>query len=343
MNIHIIQTGGTIGSERRRDGVLSARRDGRAGLGDIRPENAGDGGNGISGGVPILPEGCGDFRFSYSRPFEILSENMNPDFWTGLIGHIRSLDFARIGALFITHGTDTLAFTSNLLALLLYGIDPPVFLISSDRPRADARANGTAHFDAALRAARDGIGPGVYVPYRNADGRMHLHAGERLLQPADFSDDFTSVSHPAVNDPSRVTAMIREARGREEGDARPLLYAIRAISARIAAIRPYPGIRYDAYDLANTDAILHGAYHSFTASDTDIPPYSLTAFARRAHEKKIEVCFAPILTRPEKTYESTQNLLRSGLIRPLYDMSFEMAYAYLSLRSDRPPDAVDEG
>jgi L-asparaginase len=333
-----------------------------------------------------------DLRFSFSRPFQLFSENMNPVFWNRLIEHLRSLDFEAFDALFITHGTDTLAYTSNLLALLFWGIDTPVFLISSDKPLSHERANGIENLREAIRTVKTGCPAGVYVPYRNADGIMHVHRGERLLQPADFSDDFTSVTHPSVNDLSRIVSQLRP------NAASPLLYTVQELKTRVTAIRPYPGLRYDIFDLSNTDVILHGSYHSFTASDINgsaptadmdgsaipyeslrtaadrvspsltvisdmdgsAPPYeslrtaadkvspsltapsdmdgsapelahySLKGFARKAHKQKIDVCFAPILSQPERIYASTRDLLDSGLIRPLYDMSFEMAYAFVS-------------
>jgi L-asparaginase len=300
MKIHVIYTGGTIGSAANSEGALAAD----------------------TGGF-IFPDRDGSVSFSASHPFHILSENMNPDYRNRLVAHIRSLKLSELDALFITHGTDTLAYTANLLALLLYGIRTPVFLISSDRPLRDGRANGSANIDRALDMLRDGTEPGVYVPYRSTDGVMRVHRGERLLPATDFSDDFTAIGAPEVNDLSAIA--------RELGRTSPLLYTAGELSARITAIRPYPGLRYDAFDLANTDAVLHGTYHSYTASDTEDGPYSLKSFAQKARASGIRVYLAPMLAKPEREYASTRNLLHSADIIPLYNMSFEMAFAYLTI------------
>ncbi|MDR2157369.1 MAG: asparaginase domain-containing protein [Clostridiales Family XIII bacterium] len=320
MKIHIIYTGGTIGSAMGRDGALAVS-DAQSAMDDDFP--AASGRENATRGDAII--------FSVSRPLRILSENMDAACWNLLIDHIRSLHPTDADALFVTHGTDNLAYTANLLALLLHGLTLPVFLISSDRPLRDKRANGRANFDEAVRMTRIGASPGVYVPYRNTDGVMRVHRGERLLQAGDFSDGFSSVTDPGVNNLTRIARMIREDADKPLPNAeKPLLYALNAITTRVASIRPYPDIRYDLFDPTRTDVILHGTYHSFTAAE------SLIGFAKRARENNIDVCLAPMLSRSEKMYESTKRILDSGLVRPLYDMSFEMAYAYLLIRPSVP-------
>ena len=60
----------------------------------------------------------------------ILSENMTLDTWNLIIKTLKSVDFSRYDGMIILHGTDTLAYTSSLMSILLGGIGIPVFMVS---------------------------------------------------------------------------------------------------------------------------------------------------------------------------------------------------------------------
>jgi L-asparaginase len=307
VNIHIIYTGGTIGSERGADGAI-----------------------GISDHPPASLISYPGVNFTHSSPYRILSETITPAHWDKLLGHIHSIT-ENPDAILITHGTDTLAYTAAFLALAcrgVQGVNVPVFMISSDRPLSDPGANGIAHMEAAVAAARAGAAPGVYIPYRNpGTGETVMHRGERIMQAGDFSDAFYSIpGHGYGNgngnghgngNGSGVLQPDTGARTRQQ--TCPLV-----LSAKILQIRPYPGIDYSAYDLSGVCAVLHGTYHSHTA-DAD----AVIAFAKKAADTGKKVYFAPISSVPEKRYATSEKLIGSGLVIPLYDMTFESAYALL--------------
>ena len=335
MRIHVILTGGTIGAALRADGTLAP-----ASIGE-KNEFAGD-------------------AITWSSPYAILSENLTPHRWNKLITHFRSLELADKDAILITHGTDTLAYTACLFALLLYGFPKPVFFVSSNLPYGDEGSNGPANFKAALAAAADGVSPGVYVPWRHpasltggegleyrreGEGNAFLYKAESLLQSADYSDTFQMITDPAINILDPLAKQVRDEltkRGRRKPvfpdeivRKKPLIYTVPSLIANILAIRPYPGIRYDAFRLNNVTAILHGTYHSFTAADTSEEPCSLTAFAKQAKESGIPVYLAPLPSNPEQRYASLKRILDTGYLTPLCDMSFEMAYAMLTILFSR--------
>lgn len=71
----------------------------------------------------------------------------------------------RVRGVILTHGTDTLAYTANLLALALEGTALPVILVSSHTPPTDPAANGHRHFAAAVPGrSRRGIPAGCTPP-----------------------------------------------------------------------------------------------------------------------------------------------------------------------------------
>ena len=324
--IHIIHTGGTIGSERKSDGTID--------LFDVSLESR-------------ATDGC---ICSSSSPFNVLSENMSPKYWTILLNHIKSLDLSDIDALFITHGTDTLAYTTNIFSLLLNNLHIPVFFISSNSPLTDSSSNGYDNFSKAMDMVmsdgealtpndlpRNNTLKGVFVPYKNSNGEMIVHKGENLLQSATFSDDFFSVNYSYssadnadnAGDINNVEAILKTLE--EHTNTSHFVDNISKLDAKILVIKPHPGISYNAFNPNEFDAILHETYHSFTATDTKDGGGSLIEFASRMDSNEKRIYLAPISSSLDKNYTTISHLLESKNIIPLYDMSFEMAYGYLTL------------
>ncbi len=77
--------------------------------------------------------------------FEILSENMRPEYWQQLAQKIEKAANSGIDGIVIGHGTDTMGYTSAALSFMLRDLAIPIVLVgsqrSSDRPSSDAALN----------------------------------------------------------------------------------------------------------------------------------------------------------------------------------------------------------
>ncbi|MBS7652790.1 MAG: Glu-tRNA(Gln) amidotransferase subunit GatD [Candidatus Bathyarchaeia archaeon] len=88
--------------------------------------------------------------------FSIFSENMEPSHWSEMAR--RTAQKIRDGAegVIITHGTDTMGYSSAALSFALQGLPVPVILVgsqrSSDRPSSDAATNLIGSVKAAIEA-----------------------------------------------------------------------------------------------------------------------------------------------------------------------------------------------
>ncbi|MFX1241138.1 MAG: Glu-tRNA(Gln) amidotransferase subunit GatD [Promethearchaeota archaeon] len=92
--------------------------------------------------VPELAEIC---NLECEIVFEILSENMKPEYWQKLAEKIKEAANSGIDGVMISHGTDTMSFTSAALSFMLKDLSIPVVIVgsqrSSDRPSSDAALN----------------------------------------------------------------------------------------------------------------------------------------------------------------------------------------------------------
>lgn len=92
--------------------------------------------------VPELAEIC---NLETEIVFEILSENMKPEYWQTLAEKVEKAANSGKYGVIIGHGTDTMGFTSAALSFMLKDLSIPVVLVgsqrSSDRPSSDAALN----------------------------------------------------------------------------------------------------------------------------------------------------------------------------------------------------------
>ncbi|MBY9003538.1 MAG: Glu-tRNA(Gln) amidotransferase subunit GatD [Candidatus Lokiarchaeota archaeon] len=127
LNVRLLGTGGTVAS--RLDYTTGAV------IPSFTPEE-------LFSSVPELAEIC---NLDCEIVFEILSENMKPEFWQQLATKIKKATDEGIDGIIIGHGTDTMSYTSAALSFMLENLSIPVVLTgsqrSSDRPSSDAALN----------------------------------------------------------------------------------------------------------------------------------------------------------------------------------------------------------
>ena len=125
-NILILHTGGTVASKIDYEtGAVSA---------SITPEDL----------IASIPELTSIANIHTEMVFQMYSGDMEPDHWIALakkIGH----EYERYDGIIVTHGTDTIHYTTAALSFMLKNITKPVIFVgsqrSSDRGSSDAAMN----------------------------------------------------------------------------------------------------------------------------------------------------------------------------------------------------------
>ena len=317
MKIMLIMTGGTISSRM---------------IGDtISPDT--------ETAAPMLVEKYRERTADYETEFEVdqalnvLTENMTftklgklLDVFRGLI----SEETLPYDGVIVAHGTDTLAYSSSLLALLLTGFSLPVMIVSSNYTLDRPEANGLANFTAAAELIKKGFGKGVYVPYRNSDGITYLHRGARLEQCRNYTSDFFS----------RGMTPYDRAVPYETFVDYPPLSALEKLECCVMKVEPYVGLDYSMIEPDDgIRAVLHGSYHSATAcverSEPDEPytKYSALTLLDKCRAKDIDFWLGgmPAGFDPYKgSYSTTADLCKSGA-KPVWALTSECAYMKLSI------------
>jgi len=313
-NILVVFTGGTIGSI--------------AGEGTIKPDEEAP--------FQLIAEyrrrrpNAKDIRFKTIQPIRILSENLAPPAWKILIAAIEAEQPEQYDGIVVTHGTDTLAYTSAALGFYFHRLARPMLLVSSDYPLAHAKANGIDNFICAVEFILNVKESGVFVPYRNQrQPTTRVHRGVHLGSSPQLSGDFFSVRGQSYLEfDGHRFSRTGPAPVQPQAELPPLKPEF---SGRILMLKPYPGLDYSHIHLERTDAVLHDLYHSGTACTTERwgENHSLPEFIARCRQQGTEVYLAPAF-KSKDAYESTRFLLKEGA-KMIWNMSIEAAYVKLLL------------
>jgi len=310
MKVLVITTGGTIGSAFDGGAVDVSAAQSAAVVEQYRAQH-------------------GDVTFTVQSPVNILSESVTAAELNTLARVILNTEDKEYDGVIFTCGSDNLGYLAAFIALLTCRWEKPVAIVASDRVLSDPAANGYPNFCCAVELIRRGE-CGAYVPYRNADGTMLIHAAADIRQ-ADQSPDFFSFHAPfgvlengAVIQKERCfTQMIPAVFDRDHPPV---------ISDSIALIHPYPLLDYAALNLQGKRAVLHTLYHSATLDSGRAVPAIKPLF-----EAGVPV-YLGSLRSGKALYKTTADMIAAGAI-PLYDISPECAYMklLLAVSQDRMP------
>ncbi|MBQ3599690.1 MAG: asparaginase [Lachnospiraceae bacterium] len=312
MKICTIFTGGTIGSKVGENGFISPKHQMPYRLLDLYKEK-------------YLEE----IVFDTVEPYCILSENLEAKYLRILIDNIiEQLEKNAYEGIIITHGTDTLQYTSAILGYIFGDANIPILLVSSDYPLEDIRANGLENFTYAVQFIKEKLGTGVFVSYCNKGGEPTIHRGTRLQPHASYLADVYSVGNAYygkfVEGVFSKNERIQEIGGEKTLFPRKDTITLSENGNEILRVVPYVGMQYPAIT-ENIKAVLLESYHSGTIFVGD----RFSEFMKNARERKVPV-FLHGLEKQEKAYDTVRIYQEMGVI-PLDKSSVIAQYCKLWL------------
>jgi len=220
----IISTGGTIASRiDYRTGAVTSQFDAE----DI---------------LTAIPDLANVGRYRARQLYTILSENMTPAIWQELARAVFEEIRGGVSGVIITHGTDTMAYSSSALSFMLKTPVPVIFVgsqRSADRPSSDNAMNAVC----AATAATSDLGEVAVVMHATTnDDRCAVHRGTRVRKMhTSRRDAFASIGIPPlgyVAYPSREVTLSPDAIRR--GARKPALCD--RLEEHCGLVQFYPGM-----------------------------------------------------------------------------------------------------
>lgn len=273
------------------------------------------------------------FEFEIERPIFTLSENMTFDKQRKIIKAIESKDLSKYAGVIVTHGTDTMAFTSNLLSLYFNDIDTPIVVVGANHPITMEKSNGRVNFLGAIDLIfTEGV-RGTFVVYKkNAIDLkdVEIHLGSRMKQMDQIRDGYDSYRGHIYGRVENNKVEVFD--GVDFSKKSNYKFDIDKIEEpNILKLYSYVGLNYEKIDLDSYDAVVVETYHSGTVNTDDSEPeFSINTLFKRAEELNIPA-FITEVSSSEETYESSENLVKVDNLKIVYDNSVENTYVKLQL------------
>lgn len=120
------------------------------------------------------------------------SSNIQPEEWQFIAKNIYD-EYGNYDGIVVTHGTDTMAYTTSVLSYMLHGIHIPVVFTGSQLPVMHPLTDAIDNLRCALAFAATGIG-GVYIAFNR---KIIFGCRAVKVRTSNF-DAFESVNCPAV-------------------------------------------------------------------------------------------------------------------------------------------------
>lgn len=275
-----------------------------------------------------------DADFEIISPYNILSENLNPGYWEILCDIISGTDPGRYDGIIITHGSDTLSYTSALLGIAFGDTPIPIVLVAGNLPPEDPGSNALANFRNAVCLIKERAISGVFTIYQDDAGKNNVYLATEVMEADPHSHRFLSCrGKPFGEMTDERLAVINPSEKKCDGLPFKPGESVR-FDRKVLVIRPYPGLDYNFFSLTgDTAAVLHRLYHSSTAC-TAKGEYSLLEFIKKCVERGIPFYASPFRLPGADLYAGSKSLLEAGAV-PVYELSLEAAYAKLMLKYNR--------
>ncbi len=268
--------------------------------------------------------------FEVIQPLNILSENMNLNYLSVFCEAISDVDMNMYKGIIITHGSDTLSYTSALIGMIYNSTDIPIVITASNYTLTDKRSNGLENFRSCVTFINNTETAGIFVIYQDNNKINNIYISTRLKEADPYSDQFSAFGNGLygyINE-NKITVNNPDFAGKNQNKIsfeNPLMF-----QNDILLIRPYPGLNYKNIDLGNKPAaVLHYLYHSATGSNEN-GQYSLIEFIDRCHMHGIDVYTASYKDLTSTMYDTAKCIVDAGAV-PMINISCEAAYMKLIL------------
>ncbi len=263
--------------------------------------------------------------------FNLLSEDMNSEYWIELAKNISSkINDEQVDGVVVAHGTDTMCFTGTALSFLLQNSPVPIILVgsqrSSDRPSSDSATN---LINAVSCAAQADLAEVLICMMGTTDHQYDLLHRPALARKMHSSrrDAFKSIGTRPFGKVQEGNTTIIEKSYRKRDKTRELLVDLK-MDPKVALIYHYPGIQPELIE-----NLIDKKYSGIVIAGTGLGHISgnLLAPLKRAIEEKVAVVMTVQTLwgfTGMRVYERGREELMLGII-PGHSMLPETAYVKL--------------
>jgi glutamyl-tRNA(Gln) amidotransferase subunit D len=291
--------------------------------------------------LSIVPELADIAQIEADILYSVFSENINSDHWTGMAR--RAVEKIRQGAngIIITHGTDTMGYSTAALSLAIQNLPVPIVFVgsqrSSDRPSSDSATNLVAAVNCAVNAPFAEVVLGMHGG--TSDDSIVFHRGTKVRKchtSARYA--FQSVNMDPIACFENGSIKLNTQVYRKRSDTEPILKD--RFEKRVALLKFHPG-----FDPIIIDTLVDTGIRGLIIEGTGLGHVSERCYdaIEKANASGVLMGMTSqcIWGRVNmNVYSMGRELMRRGVL-PLEDMLSETAYVKM-MWSLGNSDGLDE-
>jgi len=258
------------------------------------------------------------------------SSEMIPQVWADLAKFI-AFNLDGYDGVLVTHGTDTMHYTSSALSFMLRNLNKPVVLTGSMIPILEENSDGVRNFLDSLAFITKASLPGVFLIF---NGKVISGVRARKVSSHELGA-FVSVNSEYVGYVENGVVSLNLGKGVTFNEAKGKVYAETRFSNDVALIKFFPGIKPDILDSLVSAGIRGVILEAFGSGGARVnEPLSWVDGIRGLTIKGIPVfvtsqCYLKgVVNFGPKPYYVAKRLMEAGAVS-LHDMLSEVAIVKL--------------
>ena len=276
--------------------------------------------------LSIVPELADIAQIEADILYSVFSENINSDHWEGMAKRVAEKIRQGADGVIITHGTDTMGYSTAALSLAIQNLPVPVIFVgsqrSSDRPSSDSATNLVAVVNAAAHAPFAEVVLGMHEG--TSDDSIIFHPGAKVRKchsSARYAFKTVNASPVARFRDGKIEMITEHYRPRQESEP----FIMNRFEKKVALIKFHPN-----FDPLVVDVLVDAGFKGIVFEGTGLGHISERCYDAISHAGKAGVLMGMtsqcIWGRVNmNVYNMGRELTRRG-VEPLGDMLPETAY-----------------
>ena len=290
--------------------------------------------------LSIVPELADIAQIEADILYSVFSENINSDHWEGMAKRVAEKIKQGADGVILTHGTDTMGYSTAALSLAIQNLPVPVIFVgsqrSSDRPSSDSATNLVAVVNAAAHAPFAQVVLGMHEG--TSDNSIIFHPGAKVRKchsSARYAFQTVNASPVARYKDGKLEMLAEHYRPRQ--DCEPIV--MNKFEKKVALLKFHPG-----FNPLIIDTLIDAGFRGIVFEGTGLGHVSEKLYDVIEHADKAGVLMGMtsqcIWGRVNmNVYSMGRELTRRG-VEPLEDMLPETAYVKMmwSLGNSETPE-----
>lgn len=216
--------------------------------------------------LSIVPELADIAQIEADILYSVFSENINSDHWEGMAKRVAEKIKQGVDGIVITHGTDTMGYSTAALTLAIQNLPIPVIFVgsqrSSDRPSSDSATNLVAVVNAAAHAPFAEVVLGMHEG--TSDDSIIFHPGAKVRKchsSARYAFQTVNASPVARFKDGKIEMITEHYRPRQNSE--PVI--MNKFEKKVALIKFHPN-----FDPIIVDAIIDAGFRGIVFEGTGL-------------------------------------------------------------------------